>query len=166
MKKWIWISSLFIFGCGTNNDYALLVSEHDAISNINFEILDEPGRAILYWYLFAYGNECQDSKGLKCKILEKMKIQDECDENHIAFMEKWVKNNVLMQYKLQKCPNLPYNFAVKNIIEKIDLHRHRDTITMRFKVRGINALAEKSWNIDQTAAYLVDGDSVIQLSVK
>ena len=127
---------------------------------VNTEFLydmHEEDRALISWYLFAYGNECVGgSEKIKCQLLVLLNIDNECDAEHINYLKKWFSTNKLLQFKLQNCPNLPHNFAIQNTIEKMSISRLSDTITFTIKVRGLNSAQEKSWNIKQTDKYILD----------
>lgn len=116
------------------------------------------------FYLYAYGNECaQDSEKIKCQLLNQLQIFDECDKSHIQFLEKWLGTNFLMNLKLKNCPQLPIKGAVKNTLEKILLNRNSDTISIIIKVKGLNELQEKYWDIEQKESFLILNNTLVKI---
>lgn len=145
-------------------NHTTVVFENNVINSEFLQTINPPEKALLSGYLFAYGNEClSDSTSTKCKILKTLNVKNECDEQHIDFLKKWFSKEVLMSYKLQKCPNLPHTFAIQNTFDKIVMKRNSDTITITIKVKGINESQEKNWNIEQTDSYLIKDENLIKI---
>jgi len=134
-----------------------VILDNDIINSVFLQNINEPEKALLSGYLFAYGNECvPSSTSAKCKILKELKLENECEEQHKVFINKWFKKVVLMKHKLQKCPNLPLTFAIQNTFEKIVMSRVSDTITITFRIKGINESQEKNWDLEQTDSYFIN----------
>ena len=148
---------LSLFSCeDVKNNYHLVIADNDKISTDHIRSLDEPGKALLSWYLYAYGNQCKKaSSKIKCQILNEMGIEDECRSQHLNNLLKWFSNDMLVVYKLNKCPNLPIDSAIQNTFEKIELIRNVDTLSIRYSINGLNTIQEKSWNISKTDSYLI-----------
>jgi len=70
---------------------------------------------------------------------------------------------MIVQTKLSYCPNLPYNSVTQNSIEKIVLQKRLDTISIIFKVSGMNTLQEKFWNIKQEESFLFKRHMLIKI---
>ncbi len=153
---------LLLISCNSKPlQYSYVIVEDEEISIEFLQKINEEERALLSWYLFAYGNECvQDSDKTKCKLLALLNIDNECSADHISYLLKWFSANVLMQFKLYNCPNLPYSSAIQNTVEKMMIRRVTDTIFFTIKVRGLNESQEKSWNIEQTDKYIIDGNQL------
>ncbi len=166
MKQFFTFLILFILSsCQEDSEnYSVVILENEEINSEFLQTINEPEKALLCVYLFAYGNEClSNSTAAKCNILKELKIENECEEQHKTFLKKWFKKEILMKHKLQNCPNLPSNFAIQNTLEKIVLSRVSDTISITIKVKGINETQEKNWNIEQTNSYLINDSAFIKI---
>ncbi len=166
MKQFI--ISLILLTLGScqesNQKYDEVILENRVINTEFLQTMNTPEKALLTCYLYAYGNECiSNSTSSKCNILEFLQIKNECEAQHIDFLKKWFKKEVLMKHKLQKCPNLPHTFAIQNTFEKIVMRRNLDTISITIEVKGINEFQEKNWNIEQTDSYLIINDVFIKV---
>ncbi len=147
-----------------SRNYSEVILENGSINTDFIQVIEEPEKALLTWYLFVYGNECtMSSDKIKCKLLGLLNIENECDNKHIDFLYKWFGKNKLMQYKLQKCPNLPFNFAIQNTIERIVINRNSDTLSLTIKVKGINESQEKNWDIEQTEFFIIKKEILIKI---
>ena len=154
---------LFLFGC-QNKNYEITIADSKKINNDFLQNLEDSEKALISMYLLAYGNECSSDKiTLKCKILEDLNIDNECDKKHIEFLKQWFSSNKLMLIKLQNCPNLPHNFAIQNRIEKIILKKKKDTLTIIFNIKGINESQEKTWNFTQKDRYIIKNKGLIKI---
>ncbi len=157
---------LLFFACTKKEvkfDVSIINNQH-----INTEFLskiDEPEKALISAYLYAYGNECVDtSTNVKSQILKQLKITDECDTTHLNHLSKWFKNDVIMFYKFKNCPALPYNSAIQNQIKQMELYRHNDTLKISILVYGLNNSQEKNWNSHQTETFLIKNREFIKLN--
>jgi len=160
----IFVSLLHISCAKKQITYNQVILENNKINSSFLQTIEAPEKALLSWALFAYGNECStDSKNIKCKILPLLNIDNECSKEHITFLNKWLGKNLLMQYKLLKCPNLPRKFAIQNKIEKIVLKRVSDTLRITVKVRGMNTIQEKFWNIEKTETFILKHHKLIAI---
>ena len=165
-----YLALFFLFllqiSCTQNKrDFTQIIVENKIVNPTFLDSINAPEKALLSWVLFAYGNECTaDSNKPKCQLLKLLKIDNECDTTHVTFLNKWLDKNVLMQYKLRKCPNLPAKFAVQNTIEKIVLSRVSDTLRITVKVRGMNTAQEKFWNIERTESFILKRNTLIAVN--
>ena len=118
--------------------------------------LKESEKALVLWYLYAYGNACDgNTHKPKCEILQTLKITDECNSEHLSFLLQWFSTDMLAVYKLKNCPVLPVKSAIQNEFEKIILLHKKDTIFINYKIKGMNNSQEKSWNIEKKEAYVI-----------
>lgn len=156
---------LLQISCQQNNhDFDEIIVENDSINTTFVESLNESEKTLLSWYLYAYGNECaDDSEKIKCKLLDVLKIKDECSPTHLNNLLQWFSKDMMAVYKLNKCPNMPYKSAIQNTIEKIHLSRKKDTLTITVHVKGLNNSQEKNWDIEQTDSYLIEKNTFIKL---
>jgi hypothetical protein len=141
-----------------------IVLENNIINTNYLKQIDKPEKALLSWYLYAYGNTCNEtSSKTKCSILVAMGITDECNPKHLNMMLQWFSNDMLAGYKLNKCPNMPANSAIQNNFEKIIIKRNKDTLTIDFTVKGLNNSQEKSWNVTKVEKYLITSSNFVKL---
>ncbi|HFA49740.1 MAG TPA: hypothetical protein ENJ95_12090 [Bacteroidetes bacterium] len=137
-------------------EYTANILKNGTINTGFFQNIGEPERALLGWYLFAYGNECTAvSQKQKCQLLNLLKVENECDEEYTDFLKKWFTGDLYRSSKLINCPNMPYKGAIQNRFKKIIISRRADTISISFKVDGLNESQEKSWNVEQEDVYVV-----------
>jgi len=156
----------FIISCvEENSDYSVMIYDGNTIDSVFLQKCNIPEKAIISGYLFAYANECSSEKEVvKCDILNFLSIENECDENHISFLKGWFSEDIMVKIKLLNCPNLPSDGVIQNTIKSIELKRKKDTIKIRMHVTGLNNSQEKTWDINQTHAYLIKNNTFISLN--
>lgn len=158
------IGLIFISCQNKNEDYAVVILEDGVINSEFLQTINPPGKALLSWYLFAYGNECDGgSKKIKCKLLKELKIEDECNPDHLNFLLQWFSHDMLAVYKLNSCPNINYDSVIQNKFSQISLERKGDVISIKYHVEGINSVQEKSWNMNKTGSYLIENNTFSKL---
>jgi len=164
----ITILSLVIYACKNNEPkYFESIIDNNEINSVFLKQTDEAEKALISGYLYAYGNECGlYSNTLKCQVLKELNILNECDTNHIKFLNKWFKNDIVMFYKLKNCPYLPLHSAIQNEIKHMSIYRNNDTIRINILVYGLNNSEEKNWNTEQTDTYLIDKNTLIKIETK
>lgn len=155
---------LLLFSCSEPSSTTIVLENKQLNSEFSITIT-EPEKALLSWYLYAYGNECDESSNkLKCTVLDLLNISDECDPVHLNNLLQWFSADMMAVYKLNKCPNLPIKSAIQNKFEKIILVRKSDIITIEYKVLGLNTLQEKSWNIDRIDSFRLIDKTLVKIS--
>jgi hypothetical protein len=143
-----------------------VVLENNEINTTYLNQIKAPEKALLSWYLYAYGNECDNSSTkIKCQLLKGLNVEDECSSQHLNDLLQWFSNDMLAVYKLNKCPSLPIKSAIQNTFEHIVLIRNIDTLSIKFSIKGLNTLQEKSWNTSRTERYLIKNSTLIKLSL-
>ena len=154
----LWLILLVLISCKQNeNHYAITILDQNEIQLENLQKLDLEGKNLLIGYLYAYGNECQNtSTSSKCQILNSLDVEDECDEAHLYNLRNWFSEVILIKYKLNDCPALPFDHATQNSFEKIVIERHSDNLSITYRIKGVNESQEKNWNLEQTDQYLID----------
>ncbi len=165
MKKTLFILICFFVSClGSNTKITHVVLENGLINKVYLHQINEPEKALLSWYLYAYGNACdKTSTKPKCKILKELQINDECDGKHLNKLLQWFSNDMMATYKLNKCPNLSVKSAIQNEFKKIVIQRNKDTVSIHFTIKGLNNSQEKSWNITKTEKYLITSRNFVKL---
>ncbi len=161
----ILLSLTFILSCKNESiHFNEVIIQDDAVNKLFVSGFDESEKALVSGYLFAYGNECSDtSSNIKAQILDVLNIKNECDSTHLNFLKGWFKNDVMMSYKLNNCPILPFDSAIQNNIKELNLERHNDTLTISILVFGLNNSQEKNWNSKQTERFLIDNNTFIKI---
>ncbi len=156
---------LLLCSCGRQAvNYNVSILEKGAINTAFLQEIGAPEKALLSWYLLAYGNECNaKSSKIKCRILEALKISDECSDKHIRFLKKWFKDDILVNIKLKNCPVLPIDASIQNDYKRIELSRSFDTLRIHYEVWGMNNSQEKSWNVNRTDSFLIKGEQLRQI---
>jgi len=158
-----YVALILLFLCSCSKQEAAItnvVYEKNKINSAYIKNMHGPEKAMLTWYLYAYGNECdKNSSKVKCQILKELNIEDECNDNHLNNLLQWFSNDMLAVYKLNKCPNLTLKSAIQNTFERIVLIRNADTLSIEFSVKGLNTIQEKSWNVNQTDVYIIKNRS-------
>jgi len=163
MKTLYTILLIMLFVSCKQTENTTVILENKTINTDALSKLDTPEKALVSWYLYTYGNECDGTTSkIKCRILDEMKITDECDAKHLSNLLQWFSTDMLAVYKLNKCPNMPVKSAIQNEFIKIILHRQKDTLSIEYKVRGMNNSQEKSWNIEKTDSYLLEGKTLVK----
>ncbi len=155
----------FFISCTSNKTkVAYIVLQDNVIDTDYLHQINEPEKALLTWYLYAYGNECDSTLSKrKCKILKELKIEDECNSKHLTFLLQWFSNDMMASYKLNKCPNLPIKSAIQNTFEEIIIYRNNDTLAINFTVKGLNNSQEKSWKNTQIDKYLITSRNFVKI---
>lgn len=155
---------LILHSCVEKGDKNFIRVLDNGQINSELEILDKPERALVSWYLFAYGNACEtESSKVKCKLLQGLNINNECDPEHLNMLLQWFSTDMLAVYKLKKCPNLDADSAIQNTFDKIVLHRNGNILTIDYKIKGLNNSQEKSWNIGQTDSYVIKNKTLVKV---
>ncbi len=162
--KYLWIFvTLFCLSCHTKQeDYSLVILDKGVVNTSFANQIDEPGRMLLGWYLYAYGNECTgSSEKPKCQLLNLLGIDNECDTSYIQSLKQWFAGDVYRSIKLRSCPTLPQKGAIQNEFKYIALERKKDHLTISFQVDGMNNSQEKSWNMKKKESFWV-GDGRLE----
>lgn len=168
MKVFSLLLILFLVAsCHENSqNYSKVVLENEVVNSEFLQTINEPERALLCWYLFAYGNECnENSSKIKCKLLKELNVANECELGHLNNLLQWFSTDMLAVYKLNSCPNIAKESPIQNTFEYIKLVRKLDTLAITYTVRGINSIQEKSWNMTKTGTYLIRNGTFFKLEI-
>ncbi len=158
MIKHFFILIVFLFiSCQEKNDnYSVIILENGTVNSEFLQNINPPEKALLNWYLFANGNECDGkSTKIKCKLLQELNIKDECDPEHLNNLLQWFSNDMLAKYKLKSCPNIKVDSPIQNKFVYISLEREDDILSINYHVMGLNTVGEKSWNMKKKGTYLL-----------
>ncbi len=158
---------LTLFSCQEKTEnYSVVILENDSINSEFLKAINKPEKAMISWYLFSFGNECDESSSkVKCQLLQELKIEDECDSAHLDNLLQWFSKDMLAVYKLRSCPNIAKESPIQNTFEFISLQRKADTLSITYTVKGINSVQEKSWNTTRTEAYLIRNKTFLKIEI-
>lgn len=147
-----------------SSDYSVVVLKDGVVDSSFVNEIDEPGRMLLEWYLFAYGNECGlENKKPKCQILNLLSVGNECDTIYLGALRNWFEKDVYRSIKLAKCPSLSAKGAIQNEFKYLYLERHRDTLSVSYRVDGMNNSQEKSWKVERVERFIVVDESLLSV---
>ena len=166
MKNYILLLFLAFISCTPSKGESVsnIILENNTINTAYLNQIKAPEKALLSWYLYAYGNECNESSSkIKCQLLKELHIEDECNPKHLSNLLQWFSTDMLAVYKLNKCPNISAKSAIQNTFEKIVLFKNGDTLSIQFSIKGLNTLQEKSWNIHQKDSYIIKNNTLIKI---
>ena len=160
----ILVLMLLYCSCQKHEDYSHDIYRGNKLNNKYLTSIEQSEKALLLGMLYVYGNNCnENTKRIKCEILEELNIVDECDPNYIDFLKGWFVHDELMKYKFQNCPVMEEDGPIQNEIKKLITRRVKDTIGITIKVIGMNTAQEKNWNIEQKMDYIIRNNSFIKL---
>lgn len=160
------LTILFVLqsSCSEKISYEAIILKDNQINTEFFQNIGKHEKALLTWYLFAYGNECKsNSEKIKCELLELLHIEDECSPKQIDFLKNSFELDILMKFKLKKCPVIPFKGAIQNTIKKIAIKRNEDILTILITVKGMNQMQEKTWNIEQNESYRIKNNRLVKM---
>ena len=167
MKQLVFVVLLVCCSCAKQENKTSVILENEQINTEVIKSLSNSERALLSWYLYAYGNACEEnSTKYKCQILKDLNIDDECDSEHLNNLLQWFSKDMLAPYKLKKCPNIASNSAIQNTFNKIILVKEGDTLSIDYNIMGMNNSQEKSWNFDGVDKYLVEKNTLVKIAKK
>ena len=157
-----------LVSCQTSTlDYSVVVVRDGVVDSSFVDKIDEPARMLMGWYLFAYGNECGlENKKPKCQILNLLSVGNECDTVYLGALRKWFKDDMYRSIKLKKCPSLSAKGAIQNEFKYLYLERHQDTLSISYRVDGLNNSQEKSWNVERVERFIVVDNSLLSVRDK
>ncbi|NVK53150.1 MAG: hypothetical protein HWD85_09465 [Flavobacteriaceae bacterium] len=163
MKKLVLFLMIVQFIACNKKQYTIVVVDNEKVQADFIHKIDRAEKALITWYLYAYGNECTNSKpATKCELLKLLEINNECNTKHLQMLKQWLSKDILASYKLKKCPNLPHNSAIQNSIDKLILTRNNKALSISYKIKGLNNSQEKSWNIERTDHYIIENNTFLK----
>ncbi len=158
------ISLTFLSCQHKNENYSVVILENGTINSEFLQNINPPEKALISWYLFANGNECDGtSTKIKCKLLKELNIEDECNPDHLNNLLQWFSNDILAKYKLKKCPNIKVDSHIQNKFVSISLERKGDILSINYHIMGLNTVGEKSWNMKKNDSYRIRDNTFIKM---
>ena len=126
-------------------------------------------KAALGYVATFIGNECdwdgavnEERSNLKCKILTALNLGYQCSDSHLGFLKQWFSKDKTILEKLEICPTMPETATIQTTFDEIELLNNKvtKTITITYKVTGINIRESKSWSYTQTDLFKYDSKNV------
>ena len=121
-------------------------------------ISDQEKAAVAFVATFV-GNECswdggvnKDRSNLKCKILNVLDLGYQCSDSHLGFLRRWFANDEKALKDLAICGTMPDGATVQTTFDEIDIITNDDqnTLSVIYKVIGMNMRESKTWSYTQT----------------
>ena len=160
----LFIGLLFLSCQNKKENYSEVILENGAINSKFLQNISPPEKALLGWYLFANGNQCDGtSTKIKCQLLKELNIDDECNPDHLNNLLQWFSNDMLAKYKLKSCPNIKVKSPIQNRFVYISLEKKGDILSINYHVMGLNTVAEKSWNMEKRDSYLISDNTFTKM---
>lgn len=134
-----------------------LVINHSYLHNIT-----PPEKAALAFVAYDIGSECElgyDLEGnervLWCRIVSALDLDHQCSQKQRSFLQKWFAKDTIALKKLESCPTIPNTATVQTTFDEILIQTDasKKTITVNYKVTGMNMRESQSWNYSQTDVF-------------
>ncbi|MFH6602335.1 hypothetical protein ACEZ3G_02520 [Maribacter algicola] len=147
-----------------------IVINHSYLHNIT-----PPEKAALAFVAYDIGNECEqgyDSEGnervLWCRIVSALDLDHQCSDKQLNFLRKWFFKDAAAMDKPKRCPTIPNTATVQTTFDEILIQTDasKKTITVDYKVTGINMRESSSWHRSQTDVFKYDSEHIILLDSK
>ncbi len=156
-----WVPLMLLLACVQGRN-VVLVRDGEALPGALSE-LDHHALVLLQGYLYLYGNSCEEiDDEVKCSLLKAMHIEDECDETYRKTLSSAFKYIPLLKYKFAKCPVISDAGGVQNRFADIDIRQQGATLSIHYKIRGLNHAQEKNWVIEKTDDYRLSDSHFIR----
>lgn len=129
--------------------------------------ITDPEKAALGYVATFIGNDCwwdgddsDNRKNLKCKILSALNLGYQCSDQHLGFLRQWFNNDSMVLKQLEACPTTPYTATIQDTFDEINLTTNRNQIIISFKANGVNLRELDSWSWTETDYFQVDKNRI------
>ena len=129
--------------------------------------ITDPEKAALGYVATFIGNDCwwdgddsDNRKNLKCKILSALNLGYQCSDQHLGFLRQWFNNDSMVLKQLEACPTTPYTATIQDTFDEINLTTNRNQIIISFKANGVNLRELDSWSWAETDYFQVDKNRI------
>lgn len=156
-------------------DEGLKAEVSSMVINASFcENISNPEKAALGFVAYDIGNECEwgyDSKGervLWCRIVSVLDLGHQCSDKQINFLRKWFAKDTVALKKLESCPTMPNTATNQTTFDEILIQNNEaeKTITVSYKVTGINTRESKSWHWSQIDVFEYNAENIVLVDSK
>ena len=134
-----------------------------------------PEKAALGFVAFDIGNECEwgyDSDGngrvLWCRIVTALDVDHQCSDKQLSILRNWFSKDTVALKKLESCPTIPNTATIQTTFDEILIQNNEaeKTITVSYKVTGINVRESESWYRSQTDVFKYDSEHIVLVDSK
>jgi len=134
-----------------------------------------PEKAALAFVAYDIGNECEggyDSEGngnvLWCRIVSALDLGHQCSDRQLIFLRKWFAKDTVALKKLESCPTMPNTATIQTTFNEILIQNNEaeKTITVSYKVTGINTRESKSWDWSQIDVFEYNAENIVLVDSK
>ncbi|WP_375324074.1 hypothetical protein [Flagellimonas sp. GZD32] len=146
------------------------------VINASFcENISNPEKAALGFVAYDIGNECEggyDSEGnenvLWCRIGSALDLGHQCSDRQLSFLRKWFAKDTVALKKLESCPTMPNTATIQTTFNEILIQNNEaeKTITVSYKVTGINTRDSKSWDWSQIDVFEYNAENIVLVDSK
>ncbi|KAA2218817.1 hypothetical protein [Maribacter flavus] len=150
--------------------FSTIVINHSYLHNIT-----PPEKAALAFVAYDIGNECEwgyDSDGngrvLWCRIVSALDLGHQCSEKQLSFLRNWFSRDTVALKKLESCRTIPNTATIQTTFDEILIQNNEaeKTITVSYKVTGINMRESESWHHSQTDIFKYDSEYIVLVDSK
>lgn len=127
----------------------------------------DPEKAALGYVATFIGNDCwwdgddsDNRKNLKCKILSALNLGYQCSDQHLRFLRQWFNHDSVVLKQLEACPTIPYTATIQDTFDEINLSTQGNLIIISFKASGVNLRELDSWSWMETDYFQVDKNRI------
>ena len=152
------------------DDVVLDQKYNDIVINQSFcNSISNQEKAALAFVATFIGNACmwdgkvnEDRSNLKCKILTALNLGYQCSDAHLGFLKHWFSQDEEALKKLEVCVTMPETATVQSTFDEITIETNADqhTITVTYKVIGVNMRESKSWHYTKTDHFAFTCESI------
>ena len=168
-KPITFLSRKTVYDEGVKAEVSSMVINQSYLDNITL-----PEKAALGFVIYDIGNECEwgyDSKGervLWCRIVSALDLAHQCSDKQVNFLRKWFAKDTLALEKLENCRTMPNTATVQTTFDEILIQNNEveKTITVSYKVTGINMRESKSWQWSQVDIFKYGSEDIILVDSK
>ncbi|WP_149303556.1 hypothetical protein [Pareuzebyella sediminis] len=134
-----------------------------------------PEKAALTFVAYEIGNDCEwgydsdvNGRVLWCRIVSALDLGYQCSDKQLNFLRKWFSKDTVALKKLERCPTLPNTATVQTTFDEILIQNNEaeKTITVDYKVTGINMRESSSWPYSQTDVFEYGSEHIILIDSK
>ena len=132
-------------------------------------------KAALAFVAYDIGNECEwgyDSDGngrvLWCRIVSALDLGYQCSDKQLNFLRKWFSKDTVALKKLESCRTIPNTATIQTTFDEILIQTDasKKTITVDYKVTGINMRESSSWYYSQTDVFKYGSEHIVLVDSK
>jgi hypothetical protein len=169
-KPITFLSRKTVYDEGIKAEVSSMVINQSFLQNIT-----PPEKAALAFVAYDIGNECEggyDSDGngrvLWCRIVSALDLGHQCSDKQLNFLREWFAKDTVALKKLESCPTMPNTATIQTTFDEILIQKNitEKTITVSYRITGINMRESKSWQWSQTDVFEYDSEHIVLVDSK